>query len=463
MTPDAHDHVSEHDHDHDHDHDRPHTTSGIAVPCCPELVDCDHCDIFDMRRRLLYPTSRRGPNEQPINVEVILHTRFTRCTKGLTLGPPIYSTTLLPGEKVKLATTDRRSRFSFDSESNLSYRSEQLSEEQYRMSSLRAVMSDQNSTDNGSSRNTDQGSWDFHGDASGSIGFFSASADANAHGSHNASSTSEYLRQHRAHASMADSMSVEATRKAHSMSVGEVSTRAHSSGESEDHFESSSREFANPNSCHALTFLFYRLEKCETITFELVDIERRVLDPVAPAPVLGSPVRAVGQLSTIPQEVPATATARLSVEERGLQSAALYAQAGSPRSAGLRTNALLFSPIVIPAQGTPLPAAARQAALDEVDKQLIEEGLLDPDTRAVSKRAQEEIGFERETALPTAGVIVKGCLDDCNVCEDELRRKTTLELERMDLENKLLARQIDLLDKSQEYRCCPPTSPSDDD
>ena len=34
------------------------------------------------------------------------------------------TTTLLPGEKVRLATTDRRSRFSFDSESNLSYRSD---------------------------------------------------------------------------------------------------------------------------------------------------------------------------------------------------------------------------------------------------------------------------------------------------------------------------------------------------
>ena len=99
-------------------------------------------------------------------------------------GDPIYTTTLLPGEKVRLATTDRRSRFSFDSESQLSYRSEQMSEEQYRMSALRAVMSDSSSTDNGSSRNTDQGSWDFHGDASGGIGFFSASADANAHGSH---------------------------------------------------------------------------------------------------------------------------------------------------------------------------------------------------------------------------------------------------------------------------------------
>ncbi len=30
-----------------------------------------------------------------------------------------------------------------------------------------------------------------------------------------------------------------------------------------------------------------------------------------------------------------------------------------------------------------------------------------------------------------------------------------LELERLDLENQLLKRQIELLDKAQEYRCCP--------
>jgi hypothetical protein len=40
-----------------------------------------------------------------------------------------------------------------------------------------------------------------------------------------------------------------------------------------------------------------------------------------------------------------------------------------------------------------------------------------------------------------------------------------LELEHLALENKLLERQIELLEKSQEYRCCPAgeveeTSPS---
>ncbi len=425
------------------------------IPCCPKLDTQPVCDVMDMRRRLLFPTSVRTQSGQQVNVEVILHTRFKRCSGPLALGDPVYSTTLLPGEKVQLATTDRRSRFSFDSESNLSYRSEQMSEEQYRMSSLRSFMSDQNSQDNGSSRNTDKGSWDFHGDASGSIGFMSASADANANGSHNSESTFEYLQQHSAQARMADNLSVESTRKAHSVSVGEVSTRVHQQGESQEQYEASSREFSNPNACHALTFLFYRINKIETLSFELVAIERRVLDPVAPTPVLANPIRAIGAVAVMPQEVPATNAKRLDIESRGLQSEALYAQTGSAQIGTL----LRFNPAAqsVPVNvQIPMPEAVRKAALAEVDKQLAERKLLDPKTGTFTTEARTQFEYTRESSLPTAGVIVKGCFDDCNICEPELQKKMQLELTQLDLQNQLLKRQIDLLDKSQEYRCCPP-------
>ena len=284
------------------------------IPCCPNLDTAQTCDVLDFRRHLIFPTSVRTEQGQIVQVEVILHTRFTRCPGPLALGDIVYTTTLLPGEKVRLATTDRRSRFSFDSESNLSYRSEQISEDQYRMRALRSFMSDENVTDRGQDNYSEQGKWDFHGDASGSLGFLSASASTNAKGSHSASSTRDYLHEHRAHAEMSDNQSVEATRKAHSISIGEVSSRTHSEGESSDHFESSSREFSNPNKCHAITFLFYRINKTEKIKFELVSIERRVLDPVAPLPVPANPFRGVGQVATVPQEVPATSTKRLDLQ-----------------------------------------------------------------------------------------------------------------------------------------------------
>ena len=434
------------------------------IPCCPDLETAPICDVLDFRRHLVFPTSVRSTTGQIIQVEVILHTRFTRCPGPMALGDVAYSTTLLPGEKVRLATSDRHSRFSFDSETKLSYRSEQISEDQYRLRALRSFMSDENVTDRGSDNYSEQGKWDFHGDASGSLGFLSASASTNAKGSHSASSTRDYLHEHRAHAEMSDNQSVEATRKAHSISIGEVSSRTHSQGESEDHFESSSREFSNPNKCHAITFLFYRINKTEKITFELVSIERRVLDPVAPLPVPANPFRGVGQLATVPQDIPATSPKRAELQTAAIASEtqlrAVATLPSTPSAAGV-SRAAAFNQVLAAAEiavGTqqPITDDLRVKALAEVDAQLVRQKLIDRAGGLVAKPIQEEIGYTRETSIPTAGVIVKSCIDDCDICEDEVHRRETLELDHLELKNKLLARQIDLLDKAQEYRCCPP-------
>ena len=429
------------------------------LPCCPQLTTEPICDIIDLRRRLVFPTPVRGPREQPVKVEVVLHTRFTRCPGPLALGEIAYSTTLLPGEKVRLATTDRRSRFSFDSESKLSYRSEQISEEQYRLRALRTLMSDENVVDRGNDSYSEQGKWDFHGDASGSIGFLSAGADTNARGSHSGSSTRDYLREHRAHAEASDSQSVEATRKAHSVSVGEVSTRTHTQGETEDHFEASSREFANPNKCHAVTFIFYRLNKTETIKFELLSIQLRVLDAAAPTPVPANPFRSVGQVATIPQELPATNLKRSETLTRSIASDQQVQQVALAQLPSSNRNAVLSalsvnSAVALLGAEQPLTDDVRAKALKFVEEQLVKQGLIDA-SGAVSKKAQQEINYERQTSVPTAGVIVKSCMDECSICEPEVERRESLELDRLELQNKLLARQIELLEKSQEYRCCP--------
>ncbi len=422
-----------------------------GIPCCPDLNTDQVCDVLDQRNRLTFPTHVRTRAGQPLQVEVVIHTRFTRCSGPLALGDLVYSTTLLPGEKVSLATTDRRSSFSLDSSTNLSYRSEQLSEDQYRMTALRAFMFDQSSTDQGQVRDTSKGAWDFHGDASGSIGFFSASADANARGSHSAESTHDWLAEHRSHAESSDHQSVEATRKAHSLSVGEVSTRTHAAGETQDHFESSSRQFANMNQCHAVSYLFYRINKLETVTFTVVSIELRVLDPIAPTRGFFNPVQARGQVSVIPQAVTAISKERLAAEAIGRQSEQANAQ-GSGLS---QLGAVAVARFPTDLADVALTSAERQSALNEVMAELVRVGLLDKETGLISPQAQERFGYTRTTSLPTPGIIVKGCLDDCDVCEPELHQSIMLDLERKSLENKLLARQIELLEQSQEYRCCP--------
>jgi hypothetical protein len=421
-----------------------------SIPCCPELIKDDHCDVINFSRVLTFPTGINAANRRRVNVEVILHFKITRCNLGLTLGDPVYSTTLLPGEKVKLMTTDRRSRFSYDSETKLSYRNEQISEDQYYMTAFQKYMADASASQSGHAESSSEGHWDFSGSAGGSVNPFtlSASASTKAAGNHNSSSVADYLNQQKSHVQSAASQAVSSTRKAHSVSIGEVSTRTHIEGESEDHFEASSREFSNYNKCHAVTYMFYRLNKKQKIKFELVSIERRVLDESAPVWGVLQPSAAKLPISLVAQDVPATAFLKTQLAGNIANFSMLSTNADAGSSL-LRSPVLTKSAININQEfGIPLDNESRTKALKEADEQLIAKGLLDKDAK-VSAETKNSVTVEMEFSLPTPGIIVKGCLDDCDVCEPVLK-------ERMQLENDLLRKQIELLEKSQEYRCCPP-------
>lgn len=421
-----------------------------TIPCCPELIKDDHCDVINYSRVLNYPTSPVANNRGQVNVEVILHFKLSRCTLGLTLGDPAYSTTLLPGEKVRLSTTDRRSRFTYDSETKLSYRSEQISEEQYFMTATQKYLADASAAQSGNAESSSEGHWDFHGDAGGSINPFSlsASASTNAKGNHNSSSVSDYLNQQKSHVQSSASQSVGATRKAHSLSIGEVSSRTHVQGESEDHFEASSREFSNLNKCHAVTYTFYRINKKQQVKFELVAIERRVVDNNAPIGGVLQPAAPKLPIALVPQDIPATAALRRTT---AATTAGIASGFSIDATSILSVNQNFTRTQFISGQnsGNPIDNDTRSAALKEVDEQLIAKNLIDRQGN-VSTETKQKIEFDMEFSLPTPGIIVKGCLDDCDVCEPLLK-------ERMQLENDLLRKQIELLDKSQEYRCCPST------
>lgn len=420
------------------------TTSDAGIPCFPILLNEKCCDILQFKRILNYPVNVRV-NEKltALTVQIILHFKFSRCNEGLLLGDPVYSTTLLPGEKVKLQTTDRRSRFSYDSETKLSYRSEQISEEQYFMTALQHYVTDGANSQGGNATHSDSGDWNFHGDVKGSYSTYvvggSADASVNSNGKHNSKSVLDYLNEQKSHSQGSASQAVGAVHKAHSVSIGEVSTKTHVQGESEDHFESSSREFSNPNHCHAINFIFYRINKKQVVKFELLDIEKRVLDPVAPVRRDFTPQNIKSAVAVIPQDVPATS--KLFVNRDLLL-------------AGVNQNANGFNVVNAFGQNTfqnsagePISPELRNLAIQEVNKQLALEGLVD-EKGNTSDKIKQQISFETMSCLPTAGVIVKGSLDNCDVCEPEVH-------ERIQLQNDLLRKQIELLEKSQEYRCCP--------
>lgn len=425
----------------------------MEVPCCPALAKDTVCDVLDFHYRTRH-TSNVTAGGRRVQVEVLIHARLERCPGPMTLGDLAYSTTLLPGEKVRLFTSDRRTRFSVDSESKVSYRHEQTSEERYYMSSMHDFMSDVSVRDSGSANSSNRGSARGHGETSSALGAIFSGPSVDVSGSYDASSTSSFLRELHQHASASDRRSETATRAASSVSVGEVSSRSHTEGESEDHYESSSREFSNPNRCHAVTYFFYQINKTQTVRFRIVAIQRRVIDPAADTRVSNNAFAADGGVSAIPNAVLATDAGRLKIEDIGRESV-LARQHAEFAGIGRDTASVsLVRASALESAAQPLPPAIKARALQQVDQALIKEGLLDKRGK-VSDELVAELSFERVSSLPTPGLLVKGCLDDCDVCEPSLEREIELELEYKQLKNELLKKQIALLEKSQEYRCCP--------
>jgi len=300
-------------------------------------------------------------------------------------------------------------------------------------------------------------SWgDWHGSADSSYGtvVFAGGGQGSIEGGYDDQSTRDFAQSLSKHAESSQLRSEMATRTASSVSVGEVTTRTHAEGETEDHFESASRVFDNPNHCHVLSFFFYRINRLQTIRFRLIAIQRQVDDPGAPTRVASHPLPLTSGVSVLPADVHATAADRIDVEARARKAAAagVTAHMAEERFPGVM-RAQPGGPALQMLE--PMPAAMREKALEEVDKGLVAVGLLDAVRGAVSPRAIEELSWERESCLPTAGTIVKGCLDECDICEPELHKAIQLDLERKQLENELLKKQIDLLEKSQQYRCCP--------
>jgi hypothetical protein len=263
------------------------------------------------------------------------------------------------------------------------------------------------------------------------------------------------MRELSQHAASSDRRAEVGTRAASSVSVGEVSSRTHSEGESEDHFESSSREFANPNRCHAVTYYFYQINKTQTVRFSIVAIQRRVIDPAVDTRITNNAFLADGDVSAIPNAVLATDTNRLQIEQIGRASELARVRGDN---VGLQSTAAVSTGLLASRAATlevkPIPEALRVKALAQVDQALVRQGLLDKSGK-VADSVVSSLSFERTSSIPTPGMLVKGCLDECDTCEPALERAIELELENKQLQNDLLRKQIELLDKSQQYRCCP--------
>ncbi|MEA1894113.1 MAG: hypothetical protein U9N36_02720 [Euryarchaeota archaeon] len=422
------------------------------------------CDTLNFCYRLPFRQRVGGDLDQPVvPVEVVLHFRLERCSGPLVIGDPIYSTTLVPGERVWLYTSDRHTRWSYDSESNLSYRHETTSEESFYTAGMARAMSDLTINENTESESTYEESWaEGGGGASVSLFGIIEIGGGGGGGSYDSESTLEVSRSISRHSESASMYVAAGVRAKSATSIGEVERRTHAEGESEAHYESSSRMFHNPNKCRAVTYLFHKLNKIQTVRFKLVAIERRIDDIKTPTGAYQRVPLDTGRVTVLPQSITATNKNRLEIEqmERTSASERMKAITSAAVPIGVRNRdvysyATLSPTVAAIARSEPaLSISHRRAALEAVDKDLAAAGILDINTGKPAEKIVMELSWEREEVLPTPGVLVRGCLDKCEVCEPMLQKEIELDLERKRLENELLRRQTELLEKSQEYRCC---------
>lgn len=431
-----------------------------VMDCCPDMEQKPVCDALRFRYKLPFFPLPRGM-KQRIPVDVILHFELVRCSGPLVMGDPIYSTTLLPGEHVKLFTSDRHSKWSYDSESKLSYRHETTSEESFFAAGMADAMSDLTLNESGSSSSTYEDSW-AQGGGGASVSLFGLIdiGGGGSGGSYDAESASKFSHSLSRHAESASRYVAASVRAKSTTSIGEVQQRQHAEGESEAQYESASRSFSNPNKCRAVTYLFHKINKIQKVTFKLVAIERMVKDPKVPTGAHQRvPVDTAGRLMIKPEFISAASDNRLEKEKIARASAAERQQttAAAPgfNQTGLYATTYRSAQLFVERGEPTYDLNTRKAALEAVDTELVSAGILDKKTNELSETFVRELSWEREEILPTPGIIVKGCLDECATCEPNLVKEIELDLERKKLENDLLKRQIELLEKSQEYRCCP--------
>jgi hypothetical protein len=432
-----------------------------AIDCCPEMLQKPICDALKFRYKLPFVATIEK-TKQRVPVDVILYFELERCSGELVIGDPIYSITLLPGERVKLFTSDRHTQFSYDSESKLSYRHQTTSEESYYATGMAESMSNLTLNESGSSINSTEESWaEGGGGASFSLFGLIEVGGGGGGGSYDSESISKFNHSLSQHAEAASRYVAASVRAKSSTSIGEVNQRQHAEGQTEEQYESASREFSNPNKCRAVTYLFHKINKIQNVRFKLVAIERRVHDPKVPTGAYQRiPVDVKGGLMIKPELISAANKDRLEKEKVARTSVAERQQATSAAAGPYptilySTGSYNFVQAVVERTGPTYNIETRNLALEAVQLDLENAGILDKKTHELSETYAKTLSWERVEILPTPGIIVKGCLDECATCEPTLSKEIELNLERKRLENELLKKQIELLEKSQEYRCCP--------
>jgi len=216
-------------------------------------------------RHLLWTDANGAPLDMP--VEVVATTHLERTSGEYVLGDLVYTLSLLPGEQVQMFSTDRRSSFSLDTESKVSYYSASTFEDQMYVSAMDTFFGQLSATQWAHADAGSSGSLQAHGEASGAFESFFSGPSADMTGSFNTNSFADFVGGMSAQASTAHNMSATATNTASAVSVGAVGSRTSIEGKLDTHVEMNYRSFRNPSRTRAVTFYFFQIRRMHRVRF----------------------------------------------------------------------------------------------------------------------------------------------------------------------------------------------------
>jgi hypothetical protein len=407
----------------------------LGKPCPPLAMKPEQtCDVMHLTYRLSVVAGHRL-------VELALRYELERCTLGYTLGDLLYSTTLLPGERVWLSFRNRHSVSRLTEDTSFSASTHSRSSESVWMDTYRHLATDIDRSVSTSTRSSSHS--EFETKASGgyaTLGII-GTADVEVSGKFDSNSTLDFSSELHDHLESTFHQSNEISRMSESASVTEINSHRTVEKEVNDELKAGVRIFRNINACHTLTFLFYQIAKRQRVRIKLTGVSYRALNPDAETAV--RPKDFV--LSLADNQEILKVSDRIQLAEKHyatLKTPPAYMVAGGHSSA---TGPRVYRDAAIIGNLARLemviPIKDREAAVAQIKKEL-------PQSRF-------EFEFERELLLPTNAVFVDSALGGCLACEPYVVEKQKLELERLRLENEKLKQETELLDKHQLYRCCP--------
>lgn len=399
--------------------------------CPPRQWNREHiCDVSV----LSYSFNVRVNNQL---VETTLRYRVERCTEDYVLSDLVHSVTLFPGEEVFLSTRSRHSIARFTEDASVSASQSSRSSDRVWMEAFKSMASNYSQTQSGTSTASSHSEYSKTGVEGGggvNLLFFSIGGGAShASGEFDASSSASFFNQVNQHLSSSVHQTNQVTRDTMSVSLTQVNSHRTSTAETREELEVSTRRFRNENMCHTVTHYFYQIAKRQRIKITFEGRTFRVLNRFADTSVKMKPFQ-------------------MSIANNARMDFANAPVTGTPNAAGLAALRGLDNQTLNPDQVMLQRAASvpfdtfqreekeRLAAIQSVEKML--------------ESQIREFDFEAVSLIPTEALYVESELGDCIICEPAMLAKHEYELEHMRLENELLEKQISLLEKHKDYRCC---------